>query len=744
MFLPHLHGFVINFPDEDYSEEAEDELEHVHHVLLREFSRLGRVLGRWQFKGIIHLDKYLEPHAVPPCVDLERLARWRARNSFNHVSTILVELKSCWTGDCCSGFHGDYDSVIGVLRREFPGLADATIVSDSVGRLKKALLTCAVQEVGPEAPYSSGDNEWEFNQPSGRKPARSRSRSRERPGQDARETTDLQEKLRRSEAALDRERAKRRRLEEVWDSLVRLDLKEILSQVSQLQEVKEVTEDSLQCKDAEVRELKARLSSEKENHQESLKQLEDVQKLLTASSEENEQLKAEVELLQKRTSSIATTQGAIWQYKVDGCWHAFPPEGNDQINEAYLTYLRDPLKSLVFINSAGITRRVDFKAMLQRRGDNGCVRHIRIVPGVPEQWTTPPRRLLLPEVGQPDSFYIKVTDMNIHAKVRDILQQSGHACNDNLICSCMSTAKVISVHRIENWSLWQGYKATRAALRQKHANFNISATPVDLDLDGSGTKIMTSHQAAFNCGDPLEEDLQEKILLHGTRWDNVDSIILNGFDPRTSRRGMYGEGVYFAAAACKSHQYTCGKHSSCCGCKLERTLIIARVTLGDAYAAEKTRRKERRPPVRDSALGLLYDSVVVNPGPIDGHHNETQTHQEMLMQHWQLAAIIPIPTLLALWGGWREGKRFNTKALLRSVLVLLLVSSIMGLGLFQASVLSIVAGSLALVWLPLVLIRHWLAHPLKDLSHGGEEAAPRGGSPEEEAAVAAYTAEVQV
>lgn len=60
-------------------------------------------------------------------------------------------------------------------------------------------------------------------------------------------------------------------------------------------------------------------------------------------------------------------------------------------------------------------------------------------------------------------------------------------------------------------------------------------------------------------------------------------------------------------------------------------MIIARVTLGDAYAAEKTRRKERRPPVRDSALGLLYDSVVVNPGPIDGHHNETQTHQEFVI-----------------------------------------------------------------------------------------------------------------
>ena len=36
--------------------------------------------------------------------------------------------------------------------------------------------------------------------------------------------------------------------------------------------------------------------------------------------------------------------------------------------------------------------------------------------------------------------------------------------------------------------------------------------------------------------------------------------------------------------------------------------------------------------------------------------------QEMCVQHWQLAAVIPIPSLLALWFGWREGKRFNTKA----------------------------------------------------------------------------------
>lgn len=86
--------------------------------------------------------------------------------------------------------------------------------------------------------------------------------------------------------------------------------------------------------------------------------------------------------------------------------------------------------------------------------------------------------------------------------------------------------------------------------------------------------------------------------------------------------------------------------------------------------------------------------------------------QEIWVEHWKLAAIIPIPSMLALWAGWREGKRFNTKALLRSVLVLLLVSSLMGLGLLEATVISIIALSVTLVWLPLLLIRQIFA-PMK-------------------------------
>lgn len=105
----------------------------------------------------------------------------------------------------------------------------------------------------------------------------------------------------------------------------------------------------------------------------------------------------------------------------------------------------------------------------------------------------------------------------------------------------------------------------------------------------------------------------------------------------------------------------------------------------------------------------------------------SQEAQEMCVQHWQLAAVIPIPSLLALWFGWREGKRFNTKALLRSVLVLLLISSLMGLGLLEASLLGIAALAAALVWLPLLLVRRFLAapkEPTKFVSEGGKDAEP--------------------
>ena len=132
----------------------------------------------------------------------------------------------------------------------------------------------------------------------------------------------------------------------------------------------------------------------------------------------------------------------------------------------------------------------------------------------------------------------------MHNKVHDIPRLTGHGKDNSQICSCMRTAKVKSVHRIENWRLWQGYKLRREALRKEHASYNVLVAPAALDLDafdaGHG-KVMTSNQKVFDCGEALAADVDEKILLHGTSRENANSIAVNGFDHRTCDRGMYGK-----------------------------------------------------------------------------------------------------------------------------------------------------------------------------------------------------------
>ena len=360
-----------------------------------------------------------------------------------------------------------------------------------------------------------------------------------------------------------------------------------------------------------------------EKAQKQLQEMERAQKLLQARLQE-----------QTRISSLAS-HGEIWQYEETNGWNALPLEGSDQMTHAYLMYLHDPTPTSRFaiINSAGVAREVDFELMQQKRTDTNKVRNIRLWPGVPARWTTSPAELLLQSDDLP-SFYVRVTDAQVHAKVLEVLQSTGHARDITQQCSCIQTARIKSIYRIEHQRLWQRYKVRREALRKEHATYNFVVTPASLDLDafdaGPGSsQVMTNNQACFDCGEDLDVDVDEKILLHGTSGANADFIVLNGFDHRTCSHGMYGDGVYFASSACKSHQYTCS-HKTACVCEEDRTLIIARVALGDAYHAKETRYKERRPPVKNT-FGVTYDSIVVNPGPIKGHHRGNQIHQEFVI-----------------------------------------------------------------------------------------------------------------
>ncbi|CAK9002695.1 unnamed protein product [Durusdinium trenchii] len=403
--------------------------------------------------------------------------------------------------------------------------------------------------------------------------------------------------------------------------------------LANLQEKVQHLEEALSREKRNNQCLECALEKEREQRQMAEKQVMDSEKQHQKMQQLQEDLTTRLEE-QKRLSSMASSSGACWQFQENGCWHAVPPEGNDQMTQAYLVYLRDPspYNRFATINAAGVDREVDFQLLIQKRCDTNKVRWIRILPGAPNQWVSTPA-CLLQQTDQLNQFYIKVTDSQVHDKVREILQSTGHGHDTSQLCSCMRAATVKSVHRIENLRLWHGYKQRREALRKQNLSNNVSVAPAALDLDAFDgfSKVMTHNQNVFDCGEALAADVDEKILLHGTSWDSANSIVLNGFDHRTCHRGMYGDGVYFASAACKSHQYTCQDHKWGCCCKCERTLIIARVALGDAYYAKETRRNERRPPVRSSTCGVTYDSIVVNPGPIHGHHNSLQVHQEFVI-----------------------------------------------------------------------------------------------------------------
>ena len=171
------------------------------------------------------------------------------------------------------------------------------------------------------------------------------------------------------------------------------------------------------------------------------------------------------------------------------------------------------------------------------------------------------------------------------------------------------------IHRIENSRLWHRYEFLLLQI------WILMAMAMAMAIYGHILKRCCNiHFWLW----PLAADLERfEIAWHVL---GAQSIVREGFDHRTCERAFYGAGVYFACAACKSHQYTC-HHKKCCGCKHSRTLIIARVALGDAYIATETRKNERRPPLRSDFSGT-FDSILAKPGAIKGHHNSKQIHQE--------------------------------------------------------------------------------------------------------------------
>ena len=175
------------------------------------------------------------------------------------------------------------------------------------------------------------------------------------------------------------------------------------------------------------------LASEVQANSKREKLVSQLQAQLTAALKEKEELKAQ---LQECVPSHVGGCGVTCQYQEYGAWLSLPPEGNNQMLQAYTAYLEDSTARFATIQSAGIARKVDFERMEQHRTDTGTVRQIRILPLVPPQWITSAASLLQ-QSEHVESFKVAVDDEGILLKMQEILRSTAHA----QACNCIRNAK---------------------------------------------------------------------------------------------------------------------------------------------------------------------------------------------------------------------------------------------------------------------------------------------------------------
>lgn len=149
----------------------------------------------------------------------------------------------------------------------------------------------------------------------------------------------------------------------------------------------------------------------------------------------------------------------------------------------------------------------------------------------------------------------------------------------NRVHETLPTAQVEGIERIQALWLWEGYCFSKERMSKKNKGIT-----------------------------------NEKELFHGTRRTCPEKIFRSeqGFDFRFASRGMWGEGIYFAAKARYSDDYAYHHET-------QRQMILAKVLTGETYKCPPNS-SLKKPPIKpraynsQSILGStfkdeLYDSV---------------------------------------------------------------------------------------------------------------------------------------
>ncbi|CAK9035912.1 unnamed protein product [Durusdinium trenchii] len=384
--------------------------------------------------------------------------------------------------------------------------------------------------------------------------------------------------------------------------------------------------------DAEIKGLKAKLESEKQNCWWKMSSQQN------SRSAEIEQMMNEMCSMVRRLHLPPQVDGETWQYQTNsGEWAEFQDKAN---KELMLKFQEGQQTCEMTID--GIAYDYDFQVMNQTNKRTKKARSIRFFSNLPHHWgitDADSLKMLLPvnqgngQDGSDDRICF-VTDPAVMSTLEDLLNGSKRR-HDGTGCDCLhgrSTFRLVEAYQVKNRELWRRYQRHVRSILDKHKQHGIKPRVIDPPVGEALTRFATD----------IQVDLvgNELLLFHGTReFDLAKTIAKEGFDNRIARSGgLYGSGTYFAAQTCKSAQYATNKGmQEKASTQLMGTMLVARVAIGDPHYASGPCKNLTRPPTKNvsasasnSAHEIRYDSIIAKPGIPNGQSNGVQVHMEFV------------------------------------------------------------------------------------------------------------------
>lgn len=194
--------------------------------------------------------------------------------------------------------------------------------------------------------------------------------------------------------------------------------------------------------------------------------------------------------------------------------------------------------------------------------------------------------------------------------------------------SMASNLKVEEVLHVDNADNYLRYAAKRQKIRKDLENKALSGTEIlppasSAPASGKSPHIKT-HEISlkglvFHPEEPIDFDLQESWLWHGTRKEGVEGITSSDFDIKRAGSAagtMFGRGLYFAESCMKSDEYTVADERGW------YPLILCRVTCGRFFYCDWKRPFDHTDQLEDACHHKGFHCVLGDREKVSGTYRE--------------------------------------------------------------------------------------------------------------------------